>query len=149
MTENVYGSHHGLILKLRDQRSKDQILPMMPCKKCALNFKKKKAKKLAIFKSLPLPFGCTISMNLETRVYSSILVITNKSARICLKIFGDSVIQSLKSGKQEKAASFPCRSRKNLRIYSWYSLSHLKHNHKRFCRILSLYVPEMRPLGTF
>ena len=34
---------------------------MMPCKKCALNFKKRDVeedfKKLTIFKSMPLPFG--------------------------------------------------------------------------------------------
>ena len=37
----------------------------------------------------------------------------------------------------------------NLRIYSWYSLPVLKHDQKRFIRIPSLNVPEMRPLGSF
>ena len=51
--------------------------------------------------------------------------------------------------KHEKVASFPCRGRKNLLIYSWYSLSDLKHDQKRLLRIPSLNVPEMRLSGTF
>ena len=39
MTENVYSSHQGLILKVMI-KSKLQILPMTHCKKCASNFKK-------------------------------------------------------------------------------------------------------------
>ena len=46
--------------------------------------------------------------------------------------------------KLEKVASFPCRGRKNLGIYSWYSLPDLKHDQKRFIPILSLNIPEMR-----
>ena len=40
-------------------------------------------------------------------------VITNKFARISLNIFGDTLFQSLKSGKQEKLASLPWRGRKS------------------------------------
>ena len=43
MIEKVYDSHHRLILILRDQKLsktvKCKILPMIPCKKCKLNFK--------------------------------------------------------------------------------------------------------------
>ena len=46
-------------------------------------------------------------------------------------------------------ASLSYRGRKNLRIYSWYSLPDLKHDQKCFIRISLLNVPEMRPLGTF
>ena len=59
------------------------------------------------------------------------------------------VIQSLESGKHEKVASFPCRGRKYLRVYSWYSLPDLQHDQIPFIRISSLSVPEIRPLGTF
>ena len=51
--------------------------------------------------------------------------------------------------KHEKVTSFPGQGSKNLRIYSWYSLPYLKHDKKRFIRIPSLSVPEMRHLGTF
>ena len=51
--------------------------------------------------------------------------------------------------KHEKVASFPCRGRKNLRVYSWYTMPDLKHYQKRFICISSLNVPEMKPLGTF
>ena len=43
--------------------------------------------------------------------------------------------------KHEKVASFPRRGRESLRIYSWCSLSDLKHDQKCFIR--------MRPSGTF
>ena len=66
-----------------------------------------------------------------------------------MSIFGDSVVQSLKSGKHEKVAYFPGRDKKNLQIYSRCSLPDLKHDKKHFIRIPSLNVPEMRPLGTF
>ena len=39
----------------------------------------------------------------------------------------DSVIQLLESGKTQKVASFPCLGRKNLQIFSWYSLPDLKY----------------------
>ena len=45
--------------------------------------------------------------------------------------------------------SFPCRRKKNLQIYSSYSLPDPKHNQKRFIRIPSVGVPEMRPIDTF
>ena len=51
--------------------------------------------------------------------------------------------------KHEKVASSHCRGRKNLRVYSWYSLSDLKHDQKHFIRMPSPNVPEMRPLGIF
>ena len=78
-------------------------------------------------------------------------VITNKSARICLYIFGDTVIQSLKSGKKTRKSSLvPMLRQENLRIYSWYSLPDLKHDQKRFIPIPSSNFPEMRPSkGTF
>ena len=88
-------------------------------------------------------------MKVGTVVKWAIFVITNKSVRIYLNIFGDSVIQSLKSGKTGKMVSFPCRGGETCGFFSWYSLSDLKHDQKRFIRIPSLNVPEMRPLGTF
>ena len=60
-------------------------------------------------------------------VYWSFLVIMNKSSRICTNNFRDSVIQLLESGKTLKVAKFPCSSRKNLQIFSWYSLPDLKY----------------------
>ena len=68
---------------------------------------------------------------------------------ICLNIFEDTVMQSLKGGKTRKVASFPCRSKKNLRIYSRYSLPDLKYDQKRFIRIPSLKFLETRPWSTF
>ena len=61
----MYDSHHGLFFILRDQKlsikNKISVLPMMPFKKCALNFEsdvlKGKPERLAILKSSPLPFG--------------------------------------------------------------------------------------------
>ena len=41
-------------------------------------------------------------MKVGTFVKWSLLVIANKSAKICLNIFEDSVIQSLKSGKKTR-----------------------------------------------
>ena len=58
-----------------------------------------------------------------------------------MNIFGDAVIQSLRSGKTRK--------RKNLQIYFWCSLPDLKHDKKRFIRIPSLNVQEMRPFSQF
>ena len=86
-------------------------------------------------------FPC-VSMKLSTFVQWSFLVIRNTSARICLNIFGDTVIQSL------KVASFPCRGRENLRIYSWYSLPDSKHDQRCFIRIPSLNLPKTRHLVT-
>ena len=93
MTEKVYDSHQGLILKLSSKiiiKCKNKILPMMPCKKCALNFKKRhfeeSYKKLAILKSFRMPFGFTYFNELGTVVQWSFLVIRNTSARICLNI---------------------------------------------------------------
>ena len=120
----------------------------MPCKKGAMNFKKRhfeKKQKLAIFKSLPKPFRsmyfnetCQICL-LDLSCYHH-----SKSTRISLNNFGNTVIQSFKSGKTGKVASFPCRERTNLWIYSWHSLP----DQKRFIPIPPLNFPEMRPLGT-
>ena len=129
-------------------KSKIYILPMMPCKKCTLNFKKQHLKK--ILKNWLFSNHCLchlvpcISMKLGTFVWWSFVVIKNKSARICFIILEDSVIQNLKIEKQETVALFPCRGRKNLRIYSWYSLSDLKHDQKRFIHILSLRLSFMQ-----
>ena len=67
------------------------------------------------------------------------------------ELINNIILQSkiLKSGKIQKLASFPCRGRKNLPIYSWYSLPDLKHDQKRFIRLPSLNLPEMRHLGTY
>ena len=127
----------------------------MPCKKCALNLKsdilKEKGKNWLFSNHFLSRLAQCISMKLDVFVQGqwSYLVQPNKSARIYLNVFGHTVTRSSKSGKHEKAASFPCRGRKNLRIYSWYSLLHLKHDQKRFIRIPSLNVQERRPLGTF
>ena len=90
-----------------------------------------------------------ILMKLGTFVKWSFRVLANKSARSCLNIYGDSVIQSLKSGKHDKVALFPGRGKTNLRIYSWYYLPDIKHDQKRFICILSLNFQEMRPLSIF
>ena len=79
-----------------------------------------------------------VPMKLSTFVYWSFAVIKNKSAKIFLNTSGDSVIQNLKIEKHETVALFPCRGRKNLRIYSWYSFSYLKHDQKRIICILSV-----------
>ena len=91
---------------------------MMPCKKFALNFKKRyfeENKKLAIFKSMPLPFG-SVYFNETWHIcyYWSFLVTTIKSARICVNIFGDSVIQTLKSGKTLKTGLVPMSRQEKL-----------------------------------
>ena len=51
--------------------------------------------------------------------------------------------------KHEKVASFLCRGRMRLWVYSWHSLPDFKHDQKCFIRIPSVNIPEMRPLGTF
>ena len=71
----------------------------------------------------------------------------NKNRKDLLEYFWNSVVQSLKSGKTRKMASFSCRSRKSLRFFSWYSLPDLKHDQKRSIRIPSLNVPEMSLLA--
>ena len=80
----------------------------MPGKKCDLNFKKRHFEKN--LKTWPFSNYCLcrlvecISMKVGTFVKWSLLVITNKSAKICLNIFEDSVIQSLKNGKTRKSS---------------------------------------------
>ena len=99
----------------------------MLCKKCTLNFKTrhlKKTKNSWLFSDHCLcHLVSCISIKLGTFVWWPFLVIKNKSSRIYFNICGDSVIKSLKSREAQKVASFPCRGRKNLWIYSWYSLS--------------------------
>ena len=90
-----------------------------------------------------------ISVKVGTFVKWSFLVISNKSARICLNIFGDSVIQSLKSGKHEKWHRSHVEARKACGFIQSIPLSDLKHDQKRFIRIPSLNVPEMRRSRTF
>ena len=85
-----------------------------------------------------------ISMKLDTFVQRSFVVITDKSEKICLNIFGDSVIQNLKNGKTRKCGLVPLSRQERLRIYSWYSLPDFKIDPKHVIRIPSLNVPEMR-----
>ena len=103
---------------------------------CTLNFKKQHSEENLINRLFSYHCLChlvpCISMKLSTFVQWSFVVIENKSARICFNIFEDSVIQNFKIEKQETVALFPCRGRKNLRIYCWYSFSDLKHDPKRF-----------------
>ena len=126
---------------------------MIPCKKSALNSKKlqflRKTKNWLFSNHCICHLVQCISMKLGTIVQWSFLVIRNKSARICLEVNRDSVIQSLKSVKTRKSGLFLCRGRNNLRIYSCYSLPYLKHDQKHLFRIPSLNVPKMRLLGTF
>ena len=55
-----------------------------------------------------------ILMKLGTFVQWSFLVIPNKSARIFFNIFGDNVIQILKSGKTRKSVLVPMSRREKL-----------------------------------
>ena len=55
-----------------------------------------------------------ILTKLGTFVQWSFLVIGNKSARTCLNIFGDSVIQILKSGKTRKSGRVPMSRQEKL-----------------------------------
>ena len=66
-----------------------------------------------------------------------------KSARICSNIFGDSVIQILKSGKAQESGLVSMSRQENVRIYFWHSLRDLKYDQKRFSRIPSSNVLEM------
>ena len=51
-------------------------------------------------------------------------------------LFGDSVIQSLKSGKTRTNGLVPMsRQEKLADLLPWYSLPNLKHDQKRFIRI--------------
>ena len=59
---------------------------------------------------------------------------------ICLNVFGDSVIQTLKLDKHK---NWPLSHVEAAKLAD-LSLPVLKHDQKRFIRI-----PEMRPLGTF
>ena len=64
--------------------------------------------------------------------------------------FGDNVIESLKSGKNVKKWSRSnVKARKNLQIYSWYSLPDFKHDQRHFIQISSSNIPEMRPFALF
>ena len=67
----------------------------MPCMKCALNFKKRHFEEKIDY------FQIIVS------AVWFFLVITNKSARIYLNIYGDTVIQNLKSEKTRKSGLVP------------------------------------------
>ena len=66
-----------------------------------------------------------------------------------MNIFGDSAIQSSKSGRTRKSGLVPMSRHEGLRIYSWYSLPDLKHEQKRFIRSPSLSVPAMALFSQF
>ena len=70
----------------------------------------------------------------------------NKSAKICLNNFGDTWIQTLKSGKTRKSGLFRMSMQEKL---AELFLADLKYDQKRFVHIPSLNFPEIRPLGTF
>ena len=75
---------------------------------------KKKKEKLAIFKSSSQLFG-SMYFNLTLHICLGVLlVVSNKSPRICLIVFGDTVIQSLKSGKTRKSGFVPISRQENL-----------------------------------
>ena len=71
-----------------------QYLSIMPCTKCFISKGdiSKNSEKLAIFKSLPQP--CAGMYSIESRhIYSMVLlVLLNKSARICRNVIEDAVI---------------------------------------------------------
>ena len=88
----------------------------------------RKLKKLTIFKSLPLPFG---------------LMYFNETWHICLVVlfcyqewihknlleyFWRCCNPNLEKWRKGKVTLFPCWGKKNLRIYFWHSLQHLKHD---------------------
>ena len=121
----------------------------MPCKKCAFEFQKgyivNKTKKLAIFKSLLLPFGSMYFNESGADFFSGSLCYRKQIRKNLLEYFW----RFCKAGNKKKVASLPCRGRKNLQIYSCYFLPDLRYDQKHFIRIPPLNVPEMRPLGTF
>ena len=104
----------------------------MPCKKCALNFKKrhfekKTPQKLAIFKSLPEPFSSVYFSEtcLMVLSYSS-----KKFARVWWNIFGNILIQLVPMSRKEKLTNLflevPDRLKtwpKALHSYSFIKLS--------------------------
>ena len=98
------------------------MLHMMPYKKCALNFIKQhfeKIYKIWLFSNHRLcRLVPCISMKLGTFVKWPFLLITSKSARICLNVFGDPVIQSLKSENTRKSGLVPM-SRK-AKLADWF-----------------------------
>ena len=63
------------------------------------------------------------------------LVITKNSARICLNIFGDFVIQSLENGQHEKWPRSHVEEGKTCGFIPGSSLPDLKHEQKHFIRI--------------
>ena len=70
----------------------------------------------------------------------------NKSARICLKIFGDTIIESWSMEKTRKSSHVPVLRQEKL---ADLFLPNFKHDQKLFIRIFSLNIPEMRLLDTF
>ena len=94
----------------------------MPCKESPLNFKKLHFEEN--FKNWLFSNHCLcrlvpcISVKLGTSVWWPFLVITNKSERICLNIFGDFIIQKLKSGKARKSGLVPMSRQEKLADFS-------------------------------
>ena len=104
---------------------------------------------MPIFKSLPQPFS-SMYFNETWHICSVVFfVIPNKFARICLNIFGDTVIQRFKSRRTRKKSLVPMSRQKKLADLFLVFPSRPKHDQTRFNRILSLNFPAMRPLGTF
>ena len=93
---------------------------MIPCNKWALNFTMQHFEKT--HKNWRFSDHCLsrllqcISMKLGTFFQWSFLVILNKPASTCMNIFGNTAIQSLKSGKIGKSGVVPMSRQENLRI---------------------------------
>ena len=82
-----------------------------------LNFKSdilKKPRKTGYFQIIASAVWFTVFQKFGTFVEWPFFVLLNKSARICLNTFGDTVIQSLKSGKTRKNAPVPMSKKEKL-----------------------------------
>ena len=80
-----------------------------------------------------------ISIKLCTFVLGLFLVVPNKSARICLIVFGCTP----RFGKWNNVKKWPC-----CHIEAGESCGFIPDRLETFIRIFSLNFPEMRPLGT-
>ena len=126
----------------------------MPCKKCALNLKmrhfEENLKNWLFSNHCLCHLVPCMSMKLGTFVQLSFLVITNKFASIYLNIFG---ICNPKSEKWKNTKKWPCSHVEAGKTCGFIpgipSVLDLKHGQKRFNRIPSLNVSEMRHLGIF
>ena len=106
-----------------------------------VTFWRKLNKKLAVFKSLPPPFGC---MYFSETWHICLVILSyykTKSARICQNIFWKSVIQSLKRGKTRKGGLVPMQRQEKLadlflvfaaRLETWPNVFHSYSFIKRF-----------------